>query len=206
MPLPAERMMPGRADMPNPLVGEARGRRLGALLRDRRTVRRLTLKDVAAAAGISVGQLSQIERDLSEPSLRSLRAICAALDMPMSWLFEEGGGEDDIVVRSHQRRRFDLGPSGMAKELLSRDDCTGLQMMRIVLRPGSASGARSFDVSGQARCGLVLSGSLGLEVDDRRHVLGAGDAFSFEDRERLRFWCEGWEECVIVWVAAPAIY
>ncbi|MDD5324344.1 MAG: helix-turn-helix transcriptional regulator [Polaromonas sp.] len=31
--------------------------------------------------------LSQIERGLSSPSLKSLTQICAALGIPLSWLF-----------------------------------------------------------------------------------------------------------------------
>lgn len=180
---------------------------LGARLRNRRTVRRMSLKDVAGAAGISVGQLSQIERDLSQPSLRSLRGICGALQMPIKWLFEDGGADPgSIVVRRAERRRFELGPSGMAKELLSQDACTGLQLMRIVMRPGNHTGDVPFEVHGQSRAGFVLSGSVGLEVDGDVHVLDAGDSFSFENRRSLRFWCEGEQESVLIWVAAPAVY
>ena len=180
---------------------------LGARLRHRRAIRRMSLKDVATAAGISVGQLSQIERNLSQPSLRSLRAICDALGMPLKWVFDEGGADpDSIVVRAHQRRRFDLGPSGMTKELLSQDACIGLQVIRIVMRPGNTTGDIPFEVRGQARAGHVLEGAMGIEVDGAAHVLRTGDSFSFEGRERLRFWCEGDEDCVLIWMAAPAVY
>jgi transcriptional regulator with XRE-family HTH domain len=180
---------------------------LGARLRWRRTIRRRSLKEVAAAAGVSVGQLSQIERNLSQPSLRSLRAICEALEMPMNWVFDQSGADPhSIVVRAHQRRRFALGPSGMVKELLSQDACTGLQMIRIVMQPGNHTGESPFEVRGQARAGVVLSGAMGLEVDGAAHVLRAGDSFSFEGCERLRFWCEGDAECVLIWTAAPAVY
>lgn len=45
---------------------------LGSSLRERRRKLGLPLKEVADGAGLSVGFISQIERDLTAPSLSSL--------------------------------------------------------------------------------------------------------------------------------------
>lgn len=182
---------------------------IGQRLRLRRRQKRLSLQQVADAAGISVGQLSQVERGLSQPSLRSLRLICDALNMPMSWLFEPGApteGTLPVVVRREERRRFSLGPGGLAKTLMSDDRWRGIQMMGIVIPPGAHSGERPYATGKAARTGMVLSGRLGLQVDDETFVLAPGDAFTFENCERCRFWCESEEACEVVWVVAPAVY
>src|SRR3546814_1232324 len=62
---------------------------IGQKLRQRRKVRRKSLKEVATRSSLSIGLLSQIERGISSPSLRSLKQICEALEMPMSWLFDK---------------------------------------------------------------------------------------------------------------------
>jgi len=49
--------------------------------------------------------------------------------------------QEDAVVRASARRTLDLGPKGMRKELLSPDEVTGIQMMRIEILPGEP-GAR----------------------------------------------------------------
>ena len=54
----------------------ALGRRIRAL----RVRRRLTLNDIADKAGIPRSALGQIERDRSNPTLSSLKAIASALD------------------------------------------------------------------------------------------------------------------------------
>ena len=59
---------------------------LGADLRSLRKSRGLTLSDLAAAIGKSVGWLSQVERDLSEPSIDDLRELAKALSIPISTL------------------------------------------------------------------------------------------------------------------------
>ncbi len=54
---------------------------LGALLRQKRKERKLTLKVVAEKAGISEGFLSQIENDVNSPSVDTLVNICSAIGM-----------------------------------------------------------------------------------------------------------------------------
>jgi transcriptional regulator with XRE-family HTH domain len=179
---------------------------LGRKLRLRRTIKRFSLQYVAERADISVGLLSQIERGLTTPSLRSLRQICTALDMPVGWLFDvPTSRQEDAVVRASARRTLDLGPKGMRKELLSPDEVTGIQMMRIEIRPGGAWGEASRNESG-AKCGIVMSGTLALELDGIVHVIGPGDSFAFDATRLHRFWCEGQEAADLLWVVAPAVY
>lgn len=183
-------------------------RSIGTKLRLRRRQRRLSLQSVADAAGISIGQLSQIERGLSQPSLRSMRLICEALQMPISWLFNgpQTAPASPIVVRRTERRSFDLGPGGVAKELMSDDAWRGIQMMSVTIPPGGHSGEKPYATGSAGRTGVVLAGRLGLEVDGEQFELDQGDAFTFEDRNECRFWCVGEEACKVIWVVAPAIY
>lgn len=180
---------------------------IGRKLRQRRTIRGLSLQDVADRAEISIGLLSQIERGVTTPSLRSLRQICQALDMPVGWLFDEGGGDrSDLVVRANARRTLTLGPKGMIKELLSPDAITGIQMMRIVIQPGGGSGELPYSNEAGAKCGTVLSGALGLEVAGQTLVLAAGDSFAFPATDLHRFWCVGDHVVDLIWVVSPALY
>lgn len=181
---------------------------IGPRLRARRKVRGMSLQQVAARAEVSIGLLSQIERGLSMPSVRSLRAICAALEMPVGWLFDapEAGVPDPVVVPRHRRRVLDLGHKGMIKELLTPDECRGIQMMRLVIRPGGVSGQTAYNHPEGAKCGTVLSGVLGLEVDGEVHRLEAGDSFAFDATRMIRFWADGTCEAVVIWVVSPAVY
>lgn len=180
---------------------------IGRKLRQRRTIRGRSLQEVADRAEISIGLLSQIERGVTTPSLRSLRQICQALDMPVGWLFDEGEGEQsDVVVRANARRTLTLGPKGMIKELLSPDAMTGIQMMRIVIQPGGGSGELPYNNEAGSKCGTVLSGSLGLEIAGETLVLAAGDSFAFPATDLHRFWCVGDTAVDLIWVVSPALY
>ncbi len=66
-------------------------RELGRLVRLARTDKQWTLKDLSEAAGLSISQLSSIERGTHLPSLESLLQIAEALDAkPSHWLSTSG--------------------------------------------------------------------------------------------------------------------
>lgn len=183
---------------------------IGSRLRDRRKVRKLSLQQVAHRAGISIGLLSQVERGLSMPTVRSLNRICTALEMPVSWLFDnqddEDGGNNPLVVRKTQRRVLDLGAKGMVKELMTPDNCSGIQMMRMTIHKGGSTGDLPYNHPAGAKCGTVLSGLLGIEVDGVEHRLEPGDAIAFEATRMIRLYAIGDTEAEVLWVVSPAVY
>ena len=62
---------------------------LGDALRRLRLRQGRTLREVSAAARVSLGYLSEVERGRKEASSELLAAICAALDTPLSQVFRE---------------------------------------------------------------------------------------------------------------------
>lgn len=181
---------------------------LGRKLRLRRSIKGHSLQEVADRAGLSIGLVSQIERGVSMPSIKSLRQICAALDMPVAWLFDAPAPEEenDVVVRAHARRTLTIDPKGMTKELLSPDAVPAIQMIRITVQPGGSSGELPYNNESGAKCGTVLSGALGLEVDGRAYRLETGDSFAFDATRLHRFYCLGDQPVQLIWVVTPAIY
>lgn len=180
---------------------------VGSRLKMRRLARRLTLQDLAEKSELSAGLISQIERGLTTPSLRSLRQISGALEMPVGWLFEPAPHpSDEAIVRASNRRRMDLGPGAMVKELLSPDSVLDIQIIRIIIQPRGKSGNKAYNNPIGAKCGTVVSGQLGLEIAGREFVLDPGDSFAFHAKKLHRFWCVGDYPVELIWVVTPALY
>jgi transcriptional regulator with XRE-family HTH domain len=68
-------------------------RLLGDVLRQERLRQGRTLRDVSAAARVSLGYISEIERGQKEASSECLAAICNALETPLSVVLAEVSGE-----------------------------------------------------------------------------------------------------------------
>lgn len=156
---------------------------VGARLRALRNARGLSVNELALRAGVSVGTVSQVERNKANPSVRILERLRQALDVPLSALLEEDDAPSDpltgdFVRRSVERPLFEVGKNGMQKELLSPHGEHDLQMMVILLPAGS--GSEEVLVGVGEKCGLVMEGTVILNVGDQRAELRAGDSFQFK--------------------------
>lgn len=63
--------------------------RLGPFIRARRLGQKMTLQDVATVTGLSVSYLSEIERGVVEPSIKTLHKLAEALWFHVSHLFQD---------------------------------------------------------------------------------------------------------------------
>lgn len=89
----------------------------GGRIRELRRKAGLTLQAVADEAGISVGFLSQVERNKATPSLGTLAGLAAALSVDINW-FIATPQPADAVTRADERARFSLADSSLAYERL----------------------------------------------------------------------------------------
>lgn len=69
----------------------AQGNVLGSFIRAQRQMANLSLRQLSALARVSNPYLSQVERGLSEPSVRVLKSIAEALNVSAEAMFEQAG-------------------------------------------------------------------------------------------------------------------
>jgi transcriptional regulator with XRE-family HTH domain len=71
----------------------AHARIIGEKLRTARKRQQISLRELASKADISASMLSQIETGKANPSVRSIYAIAAALDLPVDYFFPDQMGD-----------------------------------------------------------------------------------------------------------------
>jgi len=159
---------------------EAVDQRLGETVRLLRQRAGLSIQDVANRTGLSTGMISQLERARAMPSVRTLRLLSIALDVPISYFFEasDPGEAQRYIVRKNSRRLLRLTASGVVKEALTPAGKGQLELYELTLNPGGSSGTDFFQHTGE-KAGYILSGSLRLWLDNQAHLLEAGDSFRF---------------------------
>ncbi|MEP2717740.1 XRE family transcriptional regulator [Pseudophaeobacter sp.] len=179
---------------------------LGADIRALRKARGLTLTDIAGLLEKSVGWLSQVERDLSEPSISDLRQLAQCLGVPMSMLFAHSGARADehgYIVRAGSRRPMGSGEEGLIEELLSPDLTDDFEMVHSTFRPHSEMQEPANRPTQEV--GYMISGRLDLLIDGRRFSVGPGDSFRIKHQPYQ--WANPYDEpAVAVWVIAPPVY
>jgi transcriptional regulator with XRE-family HTH domain len=179
---------------------------LGADLRALRRSRGLTLQHLAGQLGRSVGWLSQVERDLSDPSIADLRLMAKALEVPISMLTRHEAGvseESGRIVRQGARRPIGLPIPGLVEELLSPDLTDDFEMVHSTFEPHSEI-AQTVSRPPQ-EVGYLISGRLDLTIDGHRFTLTPGDSFRIRG-EPFR-WANPYDTpAVAVWVISPPVY
>lgn len=184
----------------------AKSRTLGADLRALRKARSLTLSDMAAQLHRSVGWLSQVERDLSQPSVNDLRQIARLLDVPVSMLFGHAATpaeEAGYIVRRGARRPIGSKKAGLVEELLSPDLTDDFEVVHSTFLPHSRNTGTVTRPTQEV--GYLISGRLDLEIGSRIFSLGPGDSFRIRG-EPFR-WVNPYDQpAVVIWVIAPPVY
>ena len=87
----------------------------GGRIRELRRKRDLTLQALTDEAGISVGFLSQVERDKATPSLGTLASLAAALGVDVD-VFVATPKPGDSITRKGERPQFALADSSLSYE------------------------------------------------------------------------------------------
>jgi transcriptional regulator with XRE-family HTH domain len=162
---------------------------IGERLRERRHERGLSLRDLAERLGCSPSLISQIERGLANPSVSTLYAMVAELEISLDdLLFSErrlaepavsrsGAGP---IQRSTERHRIRLA-SGVLWERLTTVAEPGVEFLYVIYEVGGASSPTdAFQRHAGHEWGYVLSGTLQVTIGFREYLLEPGDAISLD--------------------------
>jgi transcriptional regulator with XRE-family HTH domain len=209
MPLP-RMLRPTNRDL-HPVEGERQDSDrefVGSEIRSLRNARDITLQELSAATGLSIGYLSQIERNISRPTVDGLHAISRALGVTISWFFKHADknsvAERDYIVRAPRRRRLKF-KSGIVDELLSPNLNRQLELLMCTFPPGATSGDVPYTHQGE-EAGIVIAGRLEVWVGDKHFVLKEGDSFAFESHLPHRYRNPGRSNAVLIWAITPPSY
>ncbi|HEY0212969.1 MAG TPA: cupin domain-containing protein [Paenirhodobacter sp.] len=178
--------------------------RIGERLRELRTRRGLTIAELAVAAGLSSGIISQIERGKANPSIRTLQRLRAALGVNL-WEFldssdtvQAGPRKDDFIRHSGERMSITVGKTHLIKELLSPHAGGNLRFMIVTLPPGGES--EDVLMSQGEKGGYVLEGRLRVTVGTETGDLGPGDSFQFRADIGHRIFNPYTQPARVIWI------
>ncbi|MBT0958257.1 cupin domain-containing protein [Alphaproteobacteria bacterium KMM 3653] len=158
---------------------------IGKRLRLRRKALGLTMEQVAAEAGLSIGFISQIERSITTPSLTSLANVSRALGASLGDFFAQPAAEGHLT-HSAKREKFSIGDNGLVYERVSASFPDKMLNSVIIHEP---PGYRSEPNSHEGEeIFFILKGALTLEVEGEVTVLEVGDSIHFRSSRTHASW------------------
>jgi transcriptional regulator with XRE-family HTH domain len=185
---------------------DSRYRSIGADLRVLRRSRGMTLLEMAQKLGRSIGWMSQVERDMSQPSIAELRIFAREFSVPMSIFVDEEditSEERGFVVRAGTHRQISRGKAGLRESLLSPDLTDDFEVVHSVFEPGSKIYTALTRPTQEVA--YLVSGRLVIWIGGRRFNIKPGD--SFRIRGESQRWANPYSEpAVAIWVISPPVY
>lgn len=174
---------------------------IGEKIKSLRTKLGLTQEELAARTELSKGFISQLERDLTSPSIATLMDILEALGTNVSDFFSETP-EEKVVFTAEDMFVKESPESGHSVMwLVTSAQKNALEPILVTLQPG---GSTDEDAPHEGEeFGYVLSGSVNLILGNRKYKVRKGDSFYFHPSGPHSLKNAGKSEARVLWVSTP---
>lgn len=198
---------------------------LGRRLRQLRTSRGIGVRTLARMINVSPSLISHIELGKGAPSVKTLYALVAAFDVPLSEIFAESSGalrpsrasriakpatadhikkpdtehgSNRFIQRSDTRRAIQL-EHGFRWECLTPGTDPEVEFMETVIAVGGGRPDSEMKTHNGTEYGIVLSGKLGIKIAFDTFILGPRDSIRFESNLPHCMWNAGDEPVHSIW-------
>ena len=151
------------------LQGDAVGAQVARVVRERRERLGLTLRALGQRSGVSPSMISDVERQAKSPTVTTLAALAAALEVPLATLV---AGEP-AGPRLHVSR---AGEASAARDRLAPTvPGSKVEFRRIAVPPRTAAGPFPPHAAGTIEHIHVAAGRVRVTLGDDTATLAAGD-------------------------------
>ncbi len=174
------------------------GRRINRL----RIKNNMTLDELASRTELTKGFISQLERDLTSPSIATLGDIAGALGLSLAQFFQED--IDEKIVFSQNDFFIDEKDGSILHWIVPNAKKNVMEPLLIEVLPHQSS----FEVPphGGEEFGYVLSGKLRLIQDGKEFPLKKGQTFYVKGTHSHYLKNDSDSKASVVWVSTPPIF
>jgi len=198
-----------QATHPSSAVNGVQPSSFGGQIRARRKELGLSLKELARRTDLTASFLSLVERDMSNPSLESLRHIAEALGVPPFYFSQANDAEptamQNPVVRAGGRIKITFPPGDVTSELLVPNLRNKLEVFITHVKSSAGNIARPPQMNTE-ECLLVLQGAIRIVLNDQVYELGEGDSIYIQGAALREISAIGEEEAVFLSAITPPIF
>lgn len=195
---------------------------IGSRLREARSARHITVREMARRVGVSASFISQIELGRAKPSVGTLYAIVSELDLSLSDLMTDDATPSVPTVDAGMpawatssrpfpwsRPSAGMQPAsahsqialpGVVWRRLTTYDDPMVDFLHVTYAPGGEScSVKSMMRHGGHEYGHVISGELEVQVGFEHYTLGPGDSIHFDSTTPHRLANVRAEDSTSIW-------
>jgi transcriptional regulator with XRE-family HTH domain len=160
---------------------------LGKKIKDLRESRGYSIREFAKLCDLSPSLVSQVERNVSSPSISSLVKMANVLHIPVGHFFEEKE-KGKHIVRKDERRKLIYPDHTTAYEFATPPELDGeLRVLIVTLKAKEYTSKQKVSHQDKEVC-FIKKGQITVEFENTCFVLEEGDTMTFNSQNPHRFY------------------
>lgn len=173
---------------------------LGEKIKDLRLACNLTQEELADRCELTKGYISQLENDLTSPSIATLIDILAALGTDLKEFFSDMGAEEKITFSKNDFIEK-ITDDYVLNWLVPNAQKNAMEPIHIVLFAGAST---EEDVPHEGEeFGYVVKGEIVLTLGKKRVKVKKGESFYYSAQKVHKITNNSNKEAEFIWVSSP---
>ena len=175
---------------------------IGRKIKELRLQNDLTLENLASRSELTKGFLSQVERNLTSPSISTLEDILEALGTNLSDFFREE--KEEQVVFSTQDFFVDEQDDYTIEWVIPNAQKNEMEPILLTLHPHKQS--QELQSHQGEEFGYVLKGAVTLVQGNKKYKIKAKETFYINGKTNHYLYNHGSSDAVVLWITTPPMF
>ena len=175
--------------------------KIGYKIKDLRIQKNLTQEELADRCELSKGFISQLERDLTSPSIATLIDILQCLGTDLKEFFNDSVEEQIAFREADYFEKIDEELKNKVEWIIPNAQKNMMEPIRLSLSPGGSTYPDNPHEGEEF--GYVLSGSIRLMLGKRAIRVKKGESFYFTANTTHYIKADEKTGAVLIWVSTP---
>ena len=172
---------------------------IGLKLKELRILKGLTQEELADRAELSKGFISQLERNLTSPSIATLTDILQCLGSTLSEFFYEPPEEQIVFGKTDYFEKYDPELKNNIKWIIPNAQKNRMEPILLTLEAG---GETYPDTPHEGEeFGYVLQGSISIHIGPKTYKAKKGESFYFTSDKK--HYLTSKNGALLLWVSSP---
>lgn len=174
---------------------------IGNKLKQLRIQNNLTMEELGNRCDLSKGFISQLERDLTSPSITTLMDILECLGTDLTKFFNDTTEkkvvftEDDIFTQDNEESNYKI------QWIIPTAQKNAMEPILIHIHKGGSTNI--YPSHDGEIFGYVISGSITINIGENKHTANANESFYYKAYDNYSLDNNGDDTATVLWVSTP---
>lgn len=174
---------------------------IGQKIKEMRIQKSLTQEELADRAELSKGFISQLERDLTSPSIATLMDILQCLGTNLEEFFSNTTAEQVVFKKTDYFEKYDGELKNLVKWIIPNAQKNMMEPILLTLDPGGSTYPDNPHEGEEF--GYIINGSIQLHIGSRIFKAKKGESFYFTANKQHYITASNKSGATLLWVSTP---